>query len=98
MAEAARAFFKTGDNSTGFRMLKSVALAGTINTEAPGNFPERMNDYGKGEANYLFGNPVGSFLQGVINGLFGLALKNEGRTLEWAPAFPDNWEQAQIRF
>ncbi len=47
MAEAARAFFKTGDYSTGLRMLESVALAGTINTEAPGNFPERMNDLAK---------------------------------------------------
>jgi hypothetical protein len=97
MAEAARAFFKTGDNSTGLRMLESVALAGTINTEAPGNFPERMNDYGKGEANYLFGNPIGSFIHGVVNGLFGLSLVKEGRTLEWAPAFPDNWEKARIR-
>ncbi len=97
MAEAARAFFKTGDNSTGFRMLEAVALAGTINTEAPGNFPERMNDYGKGEANYLFGNPIGSFIHGVVNGLFGLALVKEGSALEWSPAFPDDWERAQLK-
>ena len=96
MAEAARAFFKTGDNNTGFRLLEAVALAGTVYTEAPGNFPERMNDFGKGEANYLFGNPVGSFLHGVVKGLFGLAKVNEGKTLEWSPAFPDTWNKAQL--
>ena len=96
MAEASRAFFKTGDNSTGFRLLESVALAGTVHTEAPGNFPERMNDCGKGEANYLFGNPIGSFIHGVVNGLFGLAQINNGRTLEWSPAFPDTWNKAQL--
>lgn len=97
MAEAARAFFKTGDNTTGFRMLESVALAGTINTEAPGNFPERMNDCGKGEANYLFGNPIGSFIHGVVSGLFGLSLRNEGKILEWSPAFPEGWNYAKIK-
>lgn len=96
MAEAARAFFKTGENTTGYRMLESVALAGTINTEAPGNFPERMNDYGKGEANYLFGNPIGSFLHSVVSGLFGLERTNDGRTLRWSPAFPDEWDKARI--
>ena len=54
MAEAARAYFNQGDDEKAIRLLESVALAGTVFTEAPGNFPERMNDEGKGEANYLF--------------------------------------------
>jgi hypothetical protein len=38
-----------------------------------------MNDEGKGEANYLFGNPIGSFLYTCVNGLFGLQLQTEAK-------------------
>ncbi|MEN8249300.1 MAG: GH116 family glycosyl hydrolase [Bacteroidota bacterium] len=96
MTEAARAFFAMGQNKTGFDLLESVALSSTIFTEAPGNFPERLSFDGKGEANYNFGNPIGSYLYSVVRGLFGLSLSNEGNTLEWMPAFPAEWEHAEI--
>lgn len=98
MAEAARACFHAGDFDAGFRMLDAVARAGTVDTEAPGNFPERMNDDGKGEANYLFGNPIGSFIYGVVDGLFGLSLVERGTTVRWQPGFPDDWDRAELRF
>lgn len=97
MCEAARGFFETGGNETGFDLIEAVALAGTIHTEAPGNFPERMDDDGKGEANYIFGNPIGSFIYSVISGLFGISLKDGGRTLKCSPAFPYDWNDANIQ-
>lgn len=97
MSEAAKAYFKEGDFDKGIKLLESVALAGTVFTEAPGNFPERMNDEGKGEANYLFGNPIGSFIHATINGLFGLTLSGNGKRLEWTPSFPVNWNYASLR-
>ncbi len=96
MAEAARAFFLAGDHDMGAALLEAVALAATIHTEAPGNFPERMDDSGKGEFNYLFGNPIGSFAHAVIAGLFGLSLTSDGQTLSWSPAFPDAWDHAAL--
>ncbi len=96
MAEAARAFFLTGDPDMGAGLLEAVALAATIHTEAPGNFPERMDESGKGEFNYLFGNPIGSFAHAVVAGLFGLSLTGDGHTLSWSPAFPDAWNHAAM--
>jgi hypothetical protein len=96
MAEAARAYFKTGDFDRGIKLLKSVALASTVFTDAPGNFPERMSDQGKGESNYLFGNPAGAFAYSVIEGLFGISLTQNGRVINVEPSFPDEWEDAAI--
>ncbi len=96
MAETARALFKTGDVDNGFKLLKSVAVTGTIYTEAPGNFPEAMDLKGKGEGQFIFGNPIGSFLYSAVDGLFGLRLKNGGKTLNWAPAFPFDWPEAEM--
>ena len=96
MAEAARAFCAIGDNETAAQMLEAIALAGTIHTEAPGNFPERMDEGGKGEFNYLFGNPIGAFAYGVVAGLFGLSLTGDGQVLAWRPAFPDGWDHAEL--
>ncbi len=96
MAEAARAFFMQGDTDTGAALLEAVALASTVFTDAPGNFPERMGDDGKGVANYIFGNPIGSFIGGVVAGLFGLSLADEGTTLHWQPGFPAGWDHAAL--
>jgi hypothetical protein len=96
MAEAARAFFKMGDYESGYGLLAAVALAGTIYTEAPGNFPERMNDLGKGEANYLFGNPIGSFIHSVVSGLYGLNVSDGGQSLVWTPGFPSAWDHTEF--
>jgi len=96
MSEAARAYFKEGDFDKGIKLMESVALASTVFTEAPGSFPERMGDDGKGEANYLFGNPIGSFIYTTINGLFGIGLSDNGKRFEWAPSFPVNWDHANL--
>lgn len=96
MAEAARALFKTGQNEEAVRLLESVATSGTIHTEAPGNFPEHLSEDGKGEANYLFGNPIGSFIYSVVDGLFSLNWADGGETVDWQPAFPQGWERASL--
>ena len=97
MAETARAFYKIGDKKQATSFLESVARAGTIYTDAPGNFPERMSDIGKGESNYLFGNPIGSFLYAVVDGLFGMEIADRGQTLRWEPGFPESWGHASLQ-
>ena len=95
--EAARAFFRLGDRVTATRLLEGVALAGTVHTEAPGNFPEHMSFLGKGEANYLFGNPIASYANAVVDGLFGAVLTDGGSVLRWQPGFPGDWDHAHLR-
>lgn len=96
MCEAAEAFATHGDYETAQRMISAVALAATLYTEAPGSFPERMNDRGKGEANYLFGNPTGAYVRAVVQGLFGLIVADGGSELRWHPAQPDDWPTASL--
>ncbi|MHB1485920.1 MAG: hypothetical protein ACYCYI_14855 [Saccharofermentanales bacterium] len=96
MSEAARAYFMQGDIETGYNLLHAVAMGGTLFTEAPGNYPERMSDDGKGEANYIFGNPIGAYIYSIIGGLFGLSVIDAGKTIKWEPSFPDSWDHASI--
>lgn len=96
MAETAMAFARLGQYETAARLLHSVALAATLDTESPGSFPERLSDLGKGEGNYGFGNPSGSYAMAVINGLFGVTLIQGGGTCQWHPGFPDAWPSAHL--
>ncbi len=97
MAETARACFGVGDHDLGCGLLEAVALAGTLYTEAPGNFPERLDDAGKGEFNYLFGHPIAAFAYNLVAGLFGLNLAGDGQTLDWQPGFPASWDHAELK-
>jgi hypothetical protein len=56
-----------------------------------------MSDEGQGLANYLFGNPTGSFVYAVVRGLFGLELQDGGQTLFWCPGFPPGWPEAKLK-
>ena len=97
MAEAARAYYRIGDKERATRLLESVALGATVFTEAPGNFPERMLDNGRGDANYIFGPPTGAYVMGVIDGLFGLGIIDTGKTFAWRPGFPESWNNAHLK-
>jgi hypothetical protein len=96
MAEAAMAFGRLGENGTAARLLQAVGLASTLDTESPGSFPERLLDNGKGEANYGFGNPSGAYAMAVVNGLFGVALREGGEACQWVPGFPNDWPSAEL--
>lgn len=96
MAETARAYAEFGMAGEAHALLHSVALASTVFTESPGSVPERLGDDGKGEANYMFGPPIASFLLGVTEGLFGIRLEDGGRTLRAAPVLPAGWPEASI--
>ena len=96
-AETAMAFERLGQSETAARLLHAVALGATLDTEAPGSFPERFNDLGTGEANFGFGNPSGSYAAAVINGLFGVALIQGGDACQWNPGFPNDWPSAHLR-
>ena len=96
MAEAAVAFERLGQNETAARLLRSVALSATLDTESPGSFSEHLSNLGKGEANYGFGNPSGAYAMAVINGLYGVALIQGGEVCQWNPGFPDDWPSAHL--
>ncbi|MBP3388433.1 MAG: hypothetical protein J6K98_01000 [Clostridia bacterium] len=97
MAEAARALLAAGDRRGGGELLDSLTLAYSLYTESPGSAPERLNDYGKAEANFIFGNPSGALPYAVVDGLCGVAIEDWGHTLRLAPAFPEDWDSACIR-
>lgn len=95
MAEAARAFFAIGDYKTGYELLCSCGYAMSIFTENPGSAPEKLNWHGKGEADYMFGNPAASFAYAVVSGLMGVTLENSGKTMVVAPGYPLDMPQWQ---
>ena len=96
MSEAAAAYLANCDSETAVQLLDGVALGATVFTEAPGNFPERMGPDGKGEGDYLFGNPCAVYAYRYIRSLFGLYAADMGKTLCVSPAFPRAWEKASI--
>lgn len=96
MAETARAFCKTGDKNSALALMHAAARGATVFTESPGSSPERLNDEGKGECNYLFGNPCGSFLYTAVSGIFGVSIQKAGTELCLAPSLDDRWPQASI--
>ncbi|MCD9023739.1 glycoside hydrolase family 116 protein [Cohnella silvisoli] len=97
LSEAARAYARIGDRRRTYRLLEATALAGTVFTDAPGNFPERMGDDGSGIYNYIFGNPIGSYIYAVISGLFGVTIDEEGEALVWTPCYPVEWPEAELK-
>lgn len=97
MCEAARALYMAGENEIATRMMQSMAYAATVYTESPGGFPERTDDDGKGEPNYIFGNPTASFCYTFVSGLFGIDLLDGGKTLRCVPAFPYEWDHASLK-
>lgn len=98
MAETAIALFEQGQSDLAYGLLKSCALAYSIFTEAPGSAPERMNDLGKGEPNYMFGNPAAALPYAVISGLFGVRVKDCGKTLRYSPAYLDEEMNLNLSF
>lgn len=97
MCEAAEAYFKEGRSDRGLALLASSARAATTHTRSPGAFPERCDEQGNGEANYIFGNPIGAYLQALIGGLFGLRRAAAGSVLHWTPCIPPEWTQCRLR-
>lgn len=90
LSEAAIALFRMGQCQVAWELLRSCGLAFSVYTESPGSAPERFGINGRGEANYVFGNPSAAFPYAVIAGLFGIRYQNNGKTLRYAPAYlPD---------
>ena len=96
MAETAGAMLEACDSETGIRLFEGTALSATVYTEAPGNFPERLNDEGKGEGDYLFGNPAAVYAYRYIHSLFGLSVTGGGKNLSVRPCFPEAWNDASL--
>lgn len=97
MCEAAEAYFQAGEMERGLRLLRSSALCATVHTDSPGAFPESCDEQGRGKANYIFGNPIGAYLQALIGGLFGLHRAATPQAVTWTPAIPPQWPAAQLR-
>lgn len=96
MAETARALFQTGDTALATAFMEAVAFASTIYSESPGSMPEYMDDEGRGSPNWKFSPGTASFLYTYITGLFGLYVDGYGTALHVEPAFPDDWDNAEL--
>jgi len=94
MCEAARAFCAAGDNETGYALVLAAAHANSVFTESPGSSPERLSDEGKGEYNYMFGNPAGSLFYSAVTGVFGIKITDMGTRLNFYPSLPlgETWK------
>lgn len=97
MCEAAEAYFRTGRADRGLSLLLSSALSATVRTFSPGAFPECCDQEGRGEPFYVFGNPIGAYIQAVVGGLFGLSRAAGPRPVAWSPAIPEDWPHARLR-
>ncbi len=97
IAETARAFFLIGDYETGYELLASCAYATSVFTENPGSSPEKLNSLGKGEPDYMFGNPAASLTYTAVAGLMGAAIRDWGETLVFEPGFPLSLPAWQFR-
>lgn len=97
MCEAAEACFQAGEAERGMRLLRSSALCATVHSACPGSFGERCDDEGRSQAPYIFGNPIGAYLQALISGLFGLHRAAPPQDVTWTPAIPPQWPAARLR-
>jgi len=97
MAETARAYCRMGDAQRALTLLESCALAATLRTSTPGNFPENVDYKGRAALNWFFGNPIGSFIYAVVDGIFGLEKNEQGNLIMWHPVFPDLWDHAEFK-
>lgn len=94
--EGAEAYFAMGRAERGTALLRGAARASTILTNSPGAFPEYMGLRGEGLPDYIFGPPTGSYLIGVLRGLWGVDRRSPKHAFEWAPTLPAGWDHASL--
>lgn len=97
MCEAAEAQCRGGRAQRGWELLHGVAAGATVISYCPGTFYEFASWDGQGLLNKHFGNPIGSYVQAVVTGLFGFIRAAAPAVQAWQPAIPACWPQARLR-
>lgn len=98
VANMALAYFQTGRNNEGFRLLKSDLTDEMLLGKSPGNFGQiSYYDRERNEAYRDFGDNLGITSRAIINGLFGITPDALYGQCILKPSFPDEWQEASIR-
>lgn len=94
----ALAYFQSGRNENGFRLLKSSVLDGMYLGASPGNFGQiSFYDAARGECYRDFGDPIGVASRLLVQGLFGINPDAMNKKLVIKPGFPEKWNFANIK-
>ena len=100
MAEVAHtslAYFQTGRNDSGYKLLKSAILDAMYIGNSPGNFGQTsFYDAARGECYRDFGDVIGITSRALIQGLFGIIPDALNERMTIRPGFPIEWDTASI--
>lgn len=93
----ALAYWETGRNEEGFKLLKSSILDGMYLGASPGNIGQiSFYDAARGECYRDFGDPIGVISRDLVQGLFGIIPDAMNKKLVLRPGFPFSWDHASI--
>lgn len=93
----ALAYFKTGRNDEGFRLMKSSILDQMYLGSSPGNFGQlSFYDAARGECYRDFGDVIGITSRALIQGLFGIEPDALNGKCYIRPGFPSEWKEASV--
>jgi len=91
------AYWQSGRNEEGFKLLKSSILDAMYLGSSPGNIGQiSFYDTARGECYRDFGDPIGVMSRAVVQGLFGIIPDAMNNRLLLRPGFPQSWDHASI--
>ncbi len=94
----ALAYFQTGRNEKGYKLLKSSILDGMYLGGSPGNFGQvSFYDAARGECYRDFADPIGVASRVFIQGLYGINPDALNKRIVVKPGFPKEWGHANIK-
>ena len=93
----ALAYFQTGRNEEGYKLLKSSVLDGMYLGGSPGNFGQvSFYDAARGECYRDFADPIGVGSRVFIQGLYGINPDALNNKIVVKPGFPSDWKHADL--
>ena len=93
----ALAYFESGRNEEGFKLLKSSILDQMYLGSSPANFGQlSFHDAARGECYRDFGDVIGITSRALIQGLFGIQPDAINEKCYIRPGFPKEWENVSI--
>ncbi len=93
----ALAYFESGRNDDGYRLLKGVVMDGMYMGASPGNFGQISKyDAALGECYRDFGDMVGISSRTLLCGLFGVRPDAMYGRCIFQPGFPSEWKEASL--
>lgn len=93
----ALAYFQTGRNEEGYKLLKSSILDGMYLGGSPGNFGQvSYYDAARGECYRDFADPIGVASRVFIQGLYGINPDALNNRIIVKPGLPQKWNHADL--